>query len=89
MRRDVRARRLPDRGSRVACPVLAITGEQDTEIMRSAAVTRLLAPLCERRLVVPLPGCGHYPMQECPPLLVACVERFLAGGEVSVTGDRA
>ena len=68
---------LPDRASRVARPVLAVTGEEDAEIMRSAAVTRLLAPLCERLVVVPLPGCGHYPMQECPPLLVGHVERFL------------
>jgi pimeloyl-ACP methyl ester carboxylesterase len=71
---------LPDRAARVACPVLAITGEQDGEIMRSAAVSALLAPLCERLVLVALGQCGHYPMQECPPLLVQSVERFLAAG---------
>ena len=71
---------LPDCAGRVACPVLAVTGEEDAEIMRSAAVTRLLAPLCERLVVVPLVECGHYPMQECPPLLVRFIERFLTAG---------
>jgi pimeloyl-ACP methyl ester carboxylesterase len=69
---------LPDPGARVTPPVLAITGEQDAEPMRAAAVTRALSPLCDRLLVVPLADSGHYPMQETPPLLVAHIERFLA-----------
>lgn len=58
--------------------MLAITGEQDVEPMRSAAVTRALSPMCGRLTVVPLADSGHYPMQEMPPLLVAHVERFLS-----------
>ncbi len=57
--------------------MLAVTGEQDIEIMRQASVTKLLAPVCERLTVTLLVECGHYPMQEAPPLLVAIIERFL------------
>jgi pimeloyl-ACP methyl ester carboxylesterase len=69
---------LPDPKARVTRPVLAVTGEQDMEPMRSAAVTRVLTPLCDRLTVVALADSGHYPMQEVPPLLVAHVERFLS-----------
>jgi pimeloyl-ACP methyl ester carboxylesterase len=70
---------LPDPTGRIRVPVLAITGEQDAEPMRSAAVKRLLSPLCDRLEIVPLADSGHYPMQEMPPLLVAHIERFLKG----------
>jgi 3-oxoadipate enol-lactonase len=72
-------RGLPDHSAKVSCPLLAVTGEQDIEVMRQAAVTKFLAPLCEQLTVTPLAECGHYPMQEAPPLLVAIVERFMAG----------
>jgi len=68
---------LPNPNARVACPVLAITGEKDAPPMRREAVTGFLTPLCDRLLVTPLVDCGHYPMQEAPPLLVATLERFL------------
>jgi pimeloyl-ACP methyl ester carboxylesterase len=71
---------LPDPTARIAVPLLAVTGEHDAVPMRREAVTKLLAPLCERLVVTPLGDCGHYPMQEAPPLLVTIVERFLAGG---------
>ena len=74
---------VPDPTARVAAPLLAVTGEQDAEIMRREAVTRFLAPLCERLVVTPLAECGHYPMQEAPPLLVTVVERFLASNPAS------
>lgn len=61
----------------VPVPVLAVTGEQDAEPMRSESVLRTLTPLCEQLRVVAIAESGHYPMQECPPLLVAHVERFL------------
>jgi 3-oxoadipate enol-lactonase len=77
---------LPDPAARIAIPVLAVTGEQDAEPMRSAAVTRALSPLCDDLTVVPLADSGHYPMQEMPPLVVAHVERFLTGG-VGLTGE--
>ena len=68
---------LPDPKATISVPVLAVTGEQDGEIMRREAVTRLLSPLCARLTVAPLTESGHYPMQETPPLLVATVEGFL------------
>ncbi len=70
---------MPNPTAPIAVPTLAVTGEQDAEIMRCQSVTTLLAPLCERLTVVPIIDSGHYPMQEAPPLLVTIVERFLAG----------
>ena len=72
-------RGLPEPAARIGSPLLAVTGERDIEVMRREAVTKLLAPICEDLVVTPLADCGHYPMQEAPPLLVATVERFLAG----------
>ena len=68
---------LPDLSARVRVPVLAVTGEQDAPPMRHEAVTGALGPLCDELLVAPLADCGHYPMQELPPLTVALMERFL------------
>jgi pimeloyl-ACP methyl ester carboxylesterase len=76
-------RGLPDPTARVAAPVLAVTGELDAEIMRRAVVMESLAPICEQLSVVALSECGHYPMQEAPPHLVAIIERFLAGTPAS------
>lgn len=70
---------LPDPTARVTVPVLAITGEQDAEPMCRDAVTAALGPLCDNLVVDSLTDCGHYPMQEAPPLLVTLVQRFLAG----------
>jgi 3-oxoadipate enol-lactonase len=69
---------LPNPSRRIACPVLAVTGERDAPPMRQAAVTGFLAPLCDELVVTALVDCGHYPMQEAPPLVVTIVERFLA-----------
>lgn len=74
-------RGLPDPAATIACPLLAITGEQDGEIMRSAAVARLLTPLSAALVVAAIAESGHYPMQENPPLFVSILERFLAGDE--------
>jgi pimeloyl-ACP methyl ester carboxylesterase len=71
-------RGLPDPTKAIARPVLAVTGEHDAPPMRSESVTKLLGPLCADLTVVPFADCGHYPMQEAPPLLVATIERFLA-----------
>jgi pimeloyl-ACP methyl ester carboxylesterase len=70
-------RGLPNASAAVSAPTLAITGEEDSEVMRSASVSRLLEPLCERLRVIPLADCGHYPMLEAPPRLVTVLERFL------------
>jgi pimeloyl-ACP methyl ester carboxylesterase len=68
---------LPDTTTPVACPVLAIAGEQDAPPMRSGAVLEALTPLCPSLTVAPLGDVGHYPMQEAPPLFAALVQRFL------------
>lgn len=68
---------LPDTTTPVACPVLAIAGEQDAPPMRSRAVLAALTPLCPSLTVAPLADVGHYPMQEAPPLFAALVQRFL------------
>lgn len=72
---------LPNPKALVDLPVLAITGEEDMEVMRSAAVSQLLGPIVRNLTVVPFVQCSHYPMQELPPLTVATVERFLQGNE--------
>jgi pimeloyl-ACP methyl ester carboxylesterase len=70
-------RGLPRPEAPIAKPVLAITGEDDIELMRAALVRELLAPICRDLTVASLSGCGHYPMQEAPPRLVAILESFL------------
>jgi pimeloyl-ACP methyl ester carboxylesterase len=70
---------VPNPTARVSVPLLAVTGEHDAEIMRREAVTRLFRPLCDELVVAPFGDCGHYPMQEAPPLFVTTLERFLAG----------
>jgi 3-oxoadipate enol-lactonase len=74
---------LPDPKAILDLPVLAITGEEDLEIMRSAAVSKLLGPIAKNLTVVPFVQCSHFPMQELPPLTVATLERFLQGKESS------
>lgn len=68
---------LRDAEKRVTAPVLAVSGEQDMEPMRHAAVSHTLAPICENLTVTPIAISGHYPMQEAPPLLVTLIDRFL------------
>jgi pimeloyl-ACP methyl ester carboxylesterase len=70
----------PDKARRIDVPVLAITGEQDADVMRRAAVIQEWSPLCEQLVVAPLADTGHYPMHEAPPLLVSTLERFLKAG---------
>jgi 3-oxoadipate enol-lactonase len=69
---------LPAPSKKIPSAVLAVTGEEDSEAMRGDAVEKSLAPLCEHLAVKRLADCGHYPMQEAPPLLVAIIERFLS-----------
>jgi 3-oxoadipate enol-lactonase len=69
---------LPDSGTAVRVPVLAVTGEQDGPPMRRDAISASLAPLCSDMTVVGFADCAHYPMQEAPPLLAATLQAFLA-----------
>lgn len=70
---------LPDPTVEITVPLLAITGEEDVDFMRSEPVTQMLGALAKDLTVVPFVQCSHYPMQEMPPLTVATVERFLRG----------
>jgi pimeloyl-ACP methyl ester carboxylesterase len=76
---------LPEPTARIDIPLLAITGERDVDIMRADAVRAQLAPLCEQLVVSPIADCGHYPMQEAPPLLIALIERFAAAETDALT----
>ncbi len=76
---------LPDPAAKIQMPLLAITGEQDSEPMRKDAVTAVLRPISADALVVPLVNSGHYPMQEAPPLVATLLERFLLGHDFSGT----
>lgn len=67
---------LPEPEAPIAAPVLAITGEEDAPVMRRAAALESLTPICGELEVVGLERCGHYPMEEMPPLTVSLVERF-------------
>lgn len=69
---------LPDPHAKIRVPLLAVTGERDVDIMRAQPVKAQLEPMCEKLEVVAFAECGHYPMQEAPPRLVATIERFAA-----------
>lgn len=60
----------------IAAPVLAITGDEDAPVMQRAATLESLTPICSKLEVVGLARCGHYPMEEQPPLTVSLVEGF-------------
>jgi pimeloyl-ACP methyl ester carboxylesterase len=79
---------LPDSTAPVDLPVLAITGEEDIEVMRSATVSKLLGTIMRDLTLVRFGQCSHYPMQEMPPLTVATVERFLRGNERPLAAER-
>lgn len=71
---------MPDPAGKVGVPVLAITGEQDADIMRRESVRALLSPLCASLEIQSLADSGHYPMQEAGPLCYTYIERFLRSG---------
>jgi 3-oxoadipate enol-lactonase len=63
---------------RVTVPFLIVTGECDSAWLRSAPQLEAYGPHVDLLEVVGLADCGHYPMQEAPPLLTTVVQRFLA-----------
>ncbi|HJW42553.1 MAG TPA: alpha/beta hydrolase [Rhizomicrobium sp.] len=60
----------------LATPFLVLIGDRDPGLDAVAMEKTFLAwhPNAELKT---LAGCGHYPMQECPPAFVAAVEEFL------------
>ena len=61
----------------VTVPLLIVAGECDAEPMRSAPLRAAYGPYAAQLEVAALAECGHYPMQEAPPLLTTVVQRFL------------
>jgi len=71
---------VPDLGGTVEAPVIAIAGNEDpNELMRPGAVRAALQALCPRLTVRSIENCGHYPMQEAPPIFASLVERAVTG----------
>lgn len=62
----------------VTVPMLVVTGEDDAPPFQAAALRSTMLPFYPRARLVTLPGSGHYPMQETPPLLATTMEAFLA-----------
>ncbi|QID16826.1 alpha/beta fold hydrolase [Nitrogeniibacter mangrovi] len=60
----------------IACPVLAIQGEDD-EYGTMAQIDRIAAAAPEARLLK-LPGCGHVPHRDCPDQVLDAVAGFVA-----------
>jgi 3-oxoadipate enol-lactonase len=69
---------LADPEARVAAPAMLVTGDQDAEIMRAASATPQFAAIAADLATHAMP-CGHYPMQEMPPLTATLLNGFLAG----------
>jgi pimeloyl-ACP methyl ester carboxylesterase len=61
--------------ARIACPVLAVQGEDD-EYGTMAQVDRLAAAVPRTRLVK-LDGCGHSPHRDRPQAVIAAVRSFV------------
>jgi pimeloyl-ACP methyl ester carboxylesterase len=61
--------------ARIACPVLAVQGEDD-EYGTMAQVDRLAAAVPRARLVK-LDGCGHSPHRDRPQAVIAAVRSFV------------
>ena len=66
--------------ARITVPLLVLTGELDSEPLRSDAARASYAPICDTLEIVALAQSAHYPMQEMPPLFTSELQRFLAGG---------
>lgn len=61
----------------VDVPVLAITGTEDAPHFARTAVEPAIRAVYPDAVVEDIPGAGHYPMQETPPLFASLVERFV------------
>ena len=62
----------------IKTPMLIIAAEKDAPPFQAAALNTSTLPFYPNRRLVSLGECGHYPMQEQPPLLATLIERFLS-----------
>jgi len=61
----------------LATPFLVVVGEHDAEGLNAAAMQKTFLEWHPNAELVQMQGCGHYPMQECPPRFAAVIEDFL------------
>ena len=59
-------------------PILVITGSNDTESLNADAMQQTFLSQHVNTDLIDIEGCGHYPMQECPPNFVSIVESFFS-----------
>ena len=59
-------------------PMLIVAADQDAPPFQAAALQASMLPYYPNARLMSLGECGHYPMQEQPPLLATAVERFLS-----------
>jgi pimeloyl-ACP methyl ester carboxylesterase len=58
-------------------PVLAVTGEFDSEAFLKPAVEADFGALYPNLEIIVVPNAGHYPMMEAPPFFAATIEKFM------------
>lgn len=61
----------------VTLPMLILAGDEDAPPFREDALRSTMLPFYPQARIVTLGGCGHYPMQEQPPLFATVLEDFL------------
>lgn len=61
----------------VQTPMLIVAAEQDASPFRAESLAQTMLPYYPNAEIATLHECGHYPMQEMPPLLATLLERFL------------
>ncbi len=66
---------MAERYPAINCPTLILHGERDP-LIRLTHAARLATAIPTARLET-LPGCGHFPQEECPDETFAHLERFL------------
>jgi lipoate-protein ligase A len=74
---------LEEHVARVACPVLAIQGEDDEFF--SAAQLEALSRLVPRAEILRIPGCGHYPLHQARNEVLAALIRLIRAATASDT----
>jgi 3-oxoadipate enol-lactonase len=64
--------------SGIKTPILIVAAERDAPPFQADALKTSTLPYYPNGRLVSLSECGHYPMQEMPPLLASLIERFLS-----------
>ena len=62
----------------VKTPMLIVAADRDAPPFQAGALNASTLPFYPNGRLVSLSECGHYPMQEQPPLLATLIERFLS-----------